>query len=47
MCVRACVYLQGVHKVLHQEKAAQLLQASVDVAQAHVDVLAEGLWGNA
>lgn len=40
-------HLQGVHKVLNQEKMAHLLQGSVDVGQTGVHVLAKSLWWDA
>ena len=39
-------HLEGVHQVLDQEEAAHLLEGAVDVGQAHVHVLTEGLGGN-
>lgn len=40
-------HLQGIHEVLDQEEASHLLQATVDVGQTGVHVLAESLWGYA
>lgn len=40
-------HLQGVHKVLDQEKMAHLLQGLVNVGQTGVHVLAKSLWWDA